>query len=210
MRAYKGLLFEDKIKSTMKTACYFIIMFASFPAMAQRDSLPYAKIPHAPDHYSGGAVVSRLLDGLGFRYYWATEGLRPSDLGFRPSEKARSGRETLAHIYEMSIIIANVAEGKPNLPGQDKNLPFEEMRKATLENLKRASTILAGYSDRDMENLKVVFQDKKQTYQFPFWNLINGPMSDCLWHVGQLVSFRRSSGNPFSDKVDVFLGTITN
>ena len=187
----------------MKPGLFFIIMFASLTAMAQRDSLPYAAFPPAPDHYGAGTVVSRLLDGLGFRYYWATEGLRPTDLTFRPSPQARTSQETLEHIYSLSTMIISAVGANPIPPG---NKTFEELRKATLENIKKASTKIAGCSDSDMENLKVAFGEKT----LPFWNMINGPISDCLWHVGQVVSFRRSSGNPFSNKVEVFLGIIMN
>ena len=187
-----------------KPGVFCLIMFASLAAMAQRDSLPYATFPAAPDHYSAGTVVSRLLDGLGFRYYWATEGLRPVDLAFKPSPQARTSQETLEHIYSLSNMIINAAGVNEMPPGQYKT--FEELRKATLENFKKASTIIAGYSDHDMQNLKVAFGEKT----LPFWNMINGPISDCLWHVGQVVTFRRSSGNPFSDKVEMFLGIIMN
>lgn len=44
--------------------------------------------------------------------------------------------------------------------------------------------------------------------EFPFWNMLNGPIADALWHVGQVVSFRRSSGNPFNSKVSVFSGKV--
>ena len=188
----------------MKPVVFCIIMFASLSAMAQRDSLPYKAFPSAPDHYSAGTVVSRLLDGLGFRYYWATEGLRPIDLAFKPSPQARTSQETLEHIYALSTMIIDAVEQKQDAPGQYST--FEELRKATLENIKKASTIVAGYSDSDLANLKVPFGDTT----LPFWNMINGPISDCLWHIGQVVTFRRSSGNPFSNKVEVFLGKIMN
>lgn len=188
----------------MKTGVFCIIMFASLTAMAQRDSLLYGVFPPAPDHYSAGTVVSRMLDGLGFRYYWATEGLRPVDLSFKPSPEARTSQETLEHIYALSTMIINVVGGNQNSPSQYNT--FAELRKATLENYKKASKLIAGYSDVDMENLKVDFAGTK----LPFWNMINGPISDCLWHIGQVVSFRRSSGNPFSNKVEVFLGKIMN
>ncbi|HLY69194.1 MAG TPA: hypothetical protein VKR53_05665 [Puia sp.] len=188
----------------MKTGLIGIIMLASFSAIAQRDSLLYGVFPPAPDHYSAGTVVSRMLDGLGFRYYWATEGLRPADLAFKPSPEARSSQETLEHIYALSTMIINVVGGSQNPPGDYKT--FAELRKATLENYKKASTIIAKYSDADMENIKVDFGGTK----LPFWNMINGPISDCLWHIGQVVTFRRSSGNPFSNKVEVFLGKIMN
>src|ERR1700722_13222188 len=188
----------------MKTGVFCIVMFASLTAMAQRDSLPYAAFPPAPDHYSAGAVVSRLLDGVGFRYYWATEGLRPEDLIFKPSPEARTSQETLEHIYFLTTIIINVAEQNQTPPSQYKT--FEELRKATLQNIRKASTIVAGYSEADLEKLRVPFGGQN----LPFWNMINGPISDCLWHIGQVVTFRRSSGNPFSAKVELFLGKIMN
>lgn len=188
----------------MKIGVICVIMLASLTAMAQRDTLPYAAFPPAPDHYSAGTVVARLLDGLGFRYFWATEGLRPTDLTFRPGPEARTSRETLEHIYYLSTMIINIIDRNQTPTVQYKT--FEELRKATLDNIKKASTIIAGYSNSDMENLKADFQGKR----LPFWNMINGPISDCLWHIGQVVSFRRSSGNPFSDKVELYLGKIMN
>src|ERR1700733_2930047 len=188
----------------MKTILCCIIIFASLNSMAQQDSLPYAAFPPAPDHYSAGKVLSRLLDGLGFRYYWATQGLRPVDLSFKPSQEARTSQQTLEHIYSLSTMIIDVFGGNKASPVQHNT--FEELRKATLENFKKASTIVAGYSDGDLENLKIDFSGQK----LPFWNMINGPISDCLWHIGQVVTFRRSSGNPFSNKVEVFLGKIMN
>ncbi len=44
------------------------------------------------------------------------------------------------------------------------------------------------------------------TVEYPFWNNINGPIADAIWHVGQVVSFRRSSGNPFPKGVSVLTG----
>ena len=41
---------------------------------------------------------------------------------------------------------------------------------------------------------------------FPFWNMINGPISDAIWHSGQVVANRRASGNPINPKVNVFIG----
>ena len=154
----------------MKSGVLCIIMFASLTTMAQRDSLPYAAFPPAPARYTAGAVVSRMLDGLGFRYYWATEGLRPVDLTFRPTPAARNSLETLQHIYDLSTMIINAVGGKPIQPGEYNS--YTELRKATLEDIKKASIIIAGYNDADMEKLKVAFGDKT----LPFWNMINGPI----------------------------------
>jgi hypothetical protein len=188
----------------MKTLLFCILISVSLTAIAQSDSLPYKTFPPAPDHYSAGAVVSRLLDGLGFRYYWATEGLRPVDLAFKPSPQARTSQETLEHIYSLSAMIVSAVGGKQNASDQFKT--FADLRKATLENFKKCSIIIAGYNNADLGKISIDFNGQ----QLPFWNMINGPISDCLWHTGQVVSLRRSSGNPFSDKVELFLGVIMN
>ena len=35
-------------------------------------SLPFSSIPDAPASYSATTVMSRMMDGLGYRYYWAS------------------------------------------------------------------------------------------------------------------------------------------
>lgn len=79
----------------------------------------------------------------------------------------------------------------------------------TLENLKAASDILKG-GGGTLEEYNIVFQRGDTKSELPFWNQINGPISDALWHIGQVVSFRRSSGNPFSPRVSVLTGKVRN
>ena len=57
---------------------------------SQNQDLPYYEIPAYPEVYSQGTVTARMIDGLGFRYYWATEGLREVDLKFKPNDEART------------------------------------------------------------------------------------------------------------------------
>ena len=64
--------------------------------------------------------------------------------------------------------------------------------------LKKASEIL-----RTIDDVSQFDNDR-----FPFWNIINGPISDALWHCGQVVMLRRASGNPFNSKVNVFSGKL--
>jgi hypothetical protein len=186
--------------------CLFV--FVQLTLSAQDNILPYAEVPAYPESYTAGAVASRMIDGLGFRFYWATEGLRAQDLAYRPGADARTTEETIAHIYEMSYIIRNATTKTVNTPTQAVKLPFAEMRRQTLENLKVASDRLRIVKDDEMSDFKILFKRGDSVSEFPFWNEINGPISDCLWHVGQIVSFRRSSGNPFSEKVNVFTGTV--
>ncbi|MBK9257867.1 MAG: class D beta-lactamase [Saprospiraceae bacterium] len=174
----------------------------------QNKQLPYAEIPAEAENYSGVNVASRLIDGLGFRFYWATEGLRDEDLNFKPNSDARTQLETIQHIYEMSEMIKNSVKETVNLPGQSPKLTFKEAREKTLWNLKIASDILKNSSDNDLNRYRLKFKKDEKLIEYPFWNNINGPISDCLWHTGQIVSFRRSSGNPFSDKVNLMKGEL--
>jgi hypothetical protein len=193
----------------MKLISFLIALTCPLSLCAQDKTLPYYEIPSHSESFTAGTVAARVIDGLGFRFFWATEGLRAEDLAFKPNPDARTSEETIAHIYEMSILILNATSNTPNVPGQDKNLPYLEMRKTTIQNLKSASDRLRLCSDTQMKDLKVIFKENNQSVEFPFWNLINGPIEDCIWHTGQVVSFRRSSGNPFQEKVDLFTGTLS-
>lgn len=171
--------------------------------------LPYYQIPAYPDNYSTVNVIARMIDGLGFRYYWATEGLRPEDLSFKPSEKARTTAETINHIYGLSHVILNASLKQDNARRNDEpEYSFEEKRRKTLENIKQASDIFRSSKDSEMDSFKAIFKGKDSTTEYPFWNIINGPIADAIWHCGQVVSFRRSSGNPMNPKVSVFNGKL--
>jgi hypothetical protein len=182
-----------------------ILICTVFTVKAQ-SNLPYYEIPEAPDEYTAGTVVSRMVDGLGFRFYWATEGLRDEDLSFKPSEEARTSFETIKHIYGLTSVILNSVTNKPNTGEEMPEMSFEEMRKKILENLQKSSVILK--NSTDISQYKIQFKRGDNSSEFPFWNQLNGPISDVLWHVGQVVSFRRSSGNPYNSKASVFSGKV--
>lgn len=185
-----------------------------FPAMAQEKSnqsldLPYYQIPDYPEEYTANTVAARMIDGLGFRYYWATEGLRPEDLAFKPNEEARTTEETIDHILGLSRVVLNSVKKIPNERSENQPvLTYEQKRKETLENIKMTSEILKASKPGAMEEFKVVFKNNERTTEFPFWNQLNGPIADAIWHTGQVVSFRRSSGNPFNSKANVFNGKL--
>lgn len=166
----------------------------------------FYQIPAYPEKYTAENVAARMVDGLGFRYYWATEGLRNEDLDWSPGDKTRSSLATLEHILGLTTALVNAVNKRPtvNTPNAPK-LSFEQIRTKTLENLKEASIILK-QADANLHDYKMIFQSPNRTSEYPFWNLINGPIADALWHVGQVVSFRRSSGNPFPEGVNVLQG----
>ncbi len=175
--------------------------------MRENATLPYKEIPEYSPSYAPGNVLSRLVDGLGYRYHWATEGLTEEDLAYQPSIDARNTRHTLEHVLGLSETILNSAKNVATIRPMDlSKLTFEELRQQTLTNLEKASNLYRNKSSEEIAKLKVIFQSPNQTRTFPFWNMINGPISDAIFHTGQIVSFRRSSGNPINPKVSVFLG----
>lgn len=183
-------------------------------AMAQSKSdLPYYEIPDYPSSYTPGAIAARVIDGLGFRFYWATEGLRPEDLAYQPkgeaSGEARTAEETIQHIYSLCNTIRNTARKQPTVSGVlNTKIPFEEVRKNTLVAIKEAADLLRVAKDNELTEMKVIFKSDSGTREFPFWNILNGPVDDALWHVGQVITFRRSSGNPYNNKASVFTGKV--
>ena len=155
--AFNQLLYLIIKLDSMK---YFLNAFLVLLVMqlsAQDKTLPYYEIPNYPETFTAGNVAARVIDGLGFRFYWATEGLRPEDLAFKPNAEARTCLETVEHIYEMSIIVLNSTTKSPNVSGQDKKLPFPDMRKVTLENLKAASDRAEGNNGSRDEKSNVNF-----------------------------------------------------
>ena len=61
-------------------------------------------------------------------------------------------------------------------------------------------------SETDFSKLSIRFERGGTKMEFPFWNQINGPISDAIWHCGQVVMNRRASGNPLRKGVNVFIG----
>ncbi|MBT8320314.1 MAG: hypothetical protein KJO90_01450 [Eudoraea sp.] len=193
-----------KYFSTLVCVLTFFVMNAQDN---NNQELAYAEIPAYPESYTPGSVVSRMIDGLGFRYYWATENLRDTDLAYRPGNDSRSVDETLDHILGLSRVILNSAIQSPNdrSTASQEALSFTEKRYRTLNNLKKASLVFLN-SDK-LEDYPVIFKNPTGETKFPFWNQINGPIADALWHCGQIVSFRRQAGNPFPEGVNVLTGT---
>ncbi len=194
------------------TLLFIFIVFISTTIKAQDSkavNLPYYQIPDTPEKFTAGTVAARVIDGLGFRYYWATEGLRDVDLTYKPNDSARTTLETIDHIYGLSNVIVNATKKSINdFTVERPELTYVEKRKRTLENIKQASEILKISDAQEIEKFKIVFKSKKGISEYPFWNNLNGPIGDALWHTGQVVLLRRASGNPFNSKVSLLSGKL--
>ena len=169
----------------------------------------YYEIPEYPVNYTAGAVAARVMDGLGFRFYHATDGLTEENLEFQPSENARTMGQTIDHILGLTRTTLNAVNQRPtDFTTEQPELTYEEKRLEILSNIRAASKILKQSTAADMESYKIIFISNNGTTEFPFWNQLNGPIADALWHVGQVVTFRRSAGNPFNSKASVLRGKV--
>lgn len=178
------------------------LMAFGLGAFAQsHDTLPYREMPDYPDSYNAAKMASRMVDGLGFRFYWATEGLRNTDLAFRPTEEARSVNETIDHILSMTFMLVNSVNQVNDKP--EEGLSFDEKRAMVLHHLKTTSELLQKSNAEDLKSYTIKLNNGET---LPFWNFVNGPIADCIWHCGQIASFRRLSGNPFNPKVSLLRG----
>ena len=182
-----------------------LLTFLTFGLLnCQEKELPFAEIGPYPENYSAQGVLQRLISGLGYRFYWASADLRPEDLNYRPSNDSRSTFEIIEHIYKLSSTIASTLESNSSPSTNDATMTYQELREGTLNHLQSAIGALDEVTDFSELSVKIV--QPTQTYEFPFWHLINGQISDALWHSGQVVINRRASGNPIKRGVNVFLG----
>ncbi len=166
-------------------------------------------IPDPPAAVCGTTVLMRLVDGLAFRYRWATEGLTDADIEFRPVADAMSLRELLDHLHRLASWVEGTVQRTldGDAPSTLAREPLEgdadSTRTSTLEHLARLRGHLSTMSDEQLAEVTTPATSTRGPH--PFWNLINGPLADALTHVGQVNTYRRINGNP-APAVDVFRG----
>jgi len=149
----------------------------------------------------GTRVFMRFVDGLAFRYYWSTEGLRPEDFAFRPGPDSMSLHELIDHILQLVFMIKQAvfdAEVRERFESDDP----KAKRDHALENLEQVRDYLRSLDDETLLGHRVL---KRSGRFFPIWNILNGPLADALTHVGQINAWRRLNGNP-TPRADVFEG----
>ena len=167
----------------------------------------YSLIPDYPQEYSVGTVLGRMVDGIGFRYHWATEGLNKVDLEYRPCTTGRSIYDTLLHVYNLAEMMSTTVTGQRyELPEPSNGLQFDKLREETLRVIAYISDRFKEASDDKISEMSIKFKMGEQDLDFPTWNVVNGPISDLLYHIGQVVSHRRASGNPIDSKVNLLIG----
>lgn len=155
-----------------------------------------------------------MLDGLGFRFRWAADGLSAEDLAFSPGHGAMTLGELLLHMRQLvGWVGVNVhgarVGGEPVIwsaacaeladPGSDPTMLSEQV----LETIATLRADLLALGDDGLSDIRLLASSGPDLR--PFWNAVNGPLADFLTHVGQLNSWRRLLDKP-APPVDVFRG----
>jgi hypothetical protein len=154
----------------------------------------YHVLPAPPDEITAANIICRMLAGIGFRFYWATEALPEKAYAFRPGEGARSIGETVEHIWDL----LNWTYSAMDPAGKAKPGGAKQMREDALELI---AILEERFSNMDTDALAALHLLNQL-----FWPVINGPLSDVLTHVGQIATLRRMAGSPVPDS-NPFEGT---
>jgi uncharacterized damage-inducible protein DinB len=168
--------------------------------MDRNQELPFEDISKTPTELTVSNTLLRVVEGLAFRYRWATENLSEEDIKFRPHSTSMSIEEVNSHIFDLLDSTFRVFGGEKQ--NKDSLTSFPQIRKKSLLVLEDLSERLKKMSDEDLLEI-----EKNTSRKLPFWYWINGPLADALTHVGQITSWRRIAGNPQLKGLNVFIGT---
>ena len=118
----------------MKTKLIIMIILFAVTSINSQEKLPYREIPVMAESYTAQNTVARMIDGLGFRYYWATEGLRAKDLAYQPKGEGRDCQQTVNHLYDLSNMMLHLTKTDFKQEIEKEKMTFAEMRRQTLLN----------------------------------------------------------------------------
>jgi hypothetical protein len=169
--------------------------------MDKNQELPFEDISKTPNDLTATNTLLRMVEGLAFRYRWATENLSEENIKFKPHPTSMSVELVNAHIFDLVDSTNRVFGGEKQ--NKDSLNSFQKLRIKSLNILADLSERLKEMSDEDLSEI-----EKNTSRKLPFWYWINGPLADALTHVGQITSWRRIAGNPQLKGVNVFIGTI--
>jgi hypothetical protein len=168
--------------------------------MDKNQEFPFEDISKTPNDLTATNTLLRMVEGLAFRYRWATENLSEENIKFKPHPTSMSVEEVNAHIFDLVDSTNRVFGGEKQ--NKDSLNSFHKLRIKSLNILADLSERLKEMSDEDLSEI-----EKNTSRKLPFWYWINGPLADALTHVGQITSWRRIAGNPQLKGINVFIGT---
>ena len=148
----------------------------------------YKTLPDYPSQYSAETVLIRLLDGIGFRYQVALDGIQDEHLEYKPADGAMTILEQQEHIFNiLNWVYQSIIELESDYDFSIKNsfIILNELRD------------IFEKKSYDLNDIRI--------RELPFWHVINGPFADILTHIGQINSYKRMIGIP-NPKINYFSG----
>lgn len=165
------------------------------------------EITSAPtNEFSATNVLARMVDSIILGHHLAAEGLTEKEVGFRPVEGSMNMEESLIRIHGMSLFTLRFLSQTQTLK---KEVPsYTDFMEQSLDYYTTLSQYLKNASDQDLENSSQT--NPRTGFEFTAWHFIICPLADCLKHIGQIISWRRISGNPQLPIANFFEGVRVN
>lgn len=152
-------------------------------------SIQYAK---PAEQISSGAILARFVDTVKVRYQLATTDLTESNKAFRATPESMSMMELQKHILLLLKWISKSVEAPMEKKAKAEN--FEDFQNDIVHSCDVLRDHLLNMDDDTLSQVKIYM--KRNDTHYPIWFIINGPLSDALHHIGQIVTWRRIDGNP--------------
>jgi hypothetical protein len=143
-------------------------------------------IPPHPEEINAQNILVRLVDSIKFRFQLSVLDLTIADYDFKINPTGKSLGELLTHIYKLQTTTLTALHAEHLYP---PNAPIESVADDTILILNSIRLKLL--------NIKEVADfDKVSLQGLSFWNLINGPLTDTLTHIGQVNIIKRALNKP--------------
>ena len=172
-----------------KAVIFMFFLFISLFIQAQEGykELPYYELPKYSKEIGSEGIMARMIDELGVKYYWATEGITDNDL-YDEFDTPNTSKYLLENLYQLSeLMLSYTLKKEVLLINNIESLPLEEIRSKTLFKIKYCSDVVL---------------NKTTPNEVLPWDILNKPLADFLWYCDQLIANRSQSENPYNPRVD--------
>lgn len=158
-------------------------------------------IPEDPAQFNGSLVLQRMVDAILIRYTIATKDISEEAINYRATPESMSMIELQKHILLLILWVSKSLDMEIESKERAETFQqFEEQIKETASNL---SEHIGTLTDKQLST-KTIYLKRADTH-YSIWYMINGPISDAIHHIGQIITWRRICGNPIA-KISPFTG----
>lgn len=143
-------------------------------------------IPQHPEEINAQNILIRLVDSIKFRYQLSALDISTADFDFKLSEDGKSLGDLFTHIYKLQVATLTCFHPEHLYPPSP--MP---------ENVIKDIVLVLNSIRLKLQNIQQISDfDHISIQGLSFWNLINGPLTDTLTHIGQINSMKRALHKP--------------